>query len=131
MVSARFAPLPPTSLAPPSRSHTPTSLPPAPALLPRALIFGPRAFTPCPASRGTQVRLQGDFAKAPEKRFNYKHCFDALFRVRVLRAARSPPSCLTRSACFYFMFSVVMVIVALDVLRACSAPTRASDSRAV
>lgn len=27
------------------------------------------------------VRLQGDFAKAPEKRFNYKHCFDALFRV--------------------------------------------------
>jgi hypothetical protein len=28
-----------------------------------------------------QVRLQGDFAKPPEKRFNYKHCFDALFRV--------------------------------------------------
>jgi hypothetical protein len=28
------------------------------------------------------VRLQGDFAKAPEKRFNYKHCFDALYRVR-------------------------------------------------
>lgn len=28
------------------------------------------------------VRLQGDFAKPPEKRFNYKHCFDALFRVR-------------------------------------------------
>ncbi|KAI0300110.1 dicarboxylic acid transporter [Multifurca ochricompacta] len=27
------------------------------------------------------VRLQGDFAKAPEKRFNYKHCFDALFRM--------------------------------------------------
>lgn len=27
------------------------------------------------------VRLQGDFAKPPEKRFNYKHCFDALFRV--------------------------------------------------
>ncbi|KAH7907068.1 hypothetical protein BJ138DRAFT_1182675 [Hygrophoropsis aurantiaca] len=26
------------------------------------------------------VRLQGDFAKPPEKRFNYKHCFDALFR---------------------------------------------------
>ncbi|KAH9027279.1 dicarboxylic acid transporter [Lactarius hengduanensis] len=23
----------------------------------------------------------GDFAKAPEKRFNYKHCFDALFRM--------------------------------------------------
>jgi hypothetical protein len=29
----------------------------------------------------SQVRLQGDFAKPPEKRFNYKHCFDALFRV--------------------------------------------------
>ena len=29
------------------------------------------------------VRLQGDFAKPPEKRFNYKHCFDALFRVRL------------------------------------------------
>lgn len=28
------------------------------------------------------VRLQGDFAKPPEKRFNYKNCFDALFRVR-------------------------------------------------
>ncbi|KAG2034809.1 mitochondrial carrier domain-containing protein [Suillus americanus] len=27
------------------------------------------------------VRLQGDFAKPPEKRFNYKHCFDALFRM--------------------------------------------------
>lgn len=28
------------------------------------------------------VRLQGDFAKPPEQRFGYKHCFDALFRVR-------------------------------------------------
>ena len=28
------------------------------------------------------VRLQGDFAK-PEKRFNYKNCFDARFRVRL------------------------------------------------
>jgi len=27
------------------------------------------------------VRLQGDLAKPPEKRFNYKHCFDALFRM--------------------------------------------------
>ncbi|KAK0438781.1 mitochondrial carrier [Armillaria solidipes] len=27
------------------------------------------------------VRLQGDFAKPPEKRFNYKHCIDALFRM--------------------------------------------------
>lgn len=27
------------------------------------------------------VRLQGDFAKPPEQRFNYKHCFDALFRM--------------------------------------------------
>jgi hypothetical protein len=27
------------------------------------------------------VWLQGDFAKPPEKRFNYKNCFDALFRV--------------------------------------------------
>lgn len=32
----------------------------------------------------TQVRLQGDFAKPPEKRFNYKHCFDALFRVSLI-----------------------------------------------
>lgn len=27
------------------------------------------------------VRLQSDLAKPPEKRFNYKHCFDALFRM--------------------------------------------------
>jgi hypothetical protein len=28
------------------------------------------------------VRMQGDFAKPPEKRLNYKNCFDGLFRVR-------------------------------------------------
>lgn len=27
------------------------------------------------------VRLQGDFAKPPEKRLNYKHCIDGLFRM--------------------------------------------------
>lgn len=27
------------------------------------------------------VRMQGDMAKPPEKRLNYKHCFDALFRM--------------------------------------------------
>jgi len=27
------------------------------------------------------VRLQGDFAKPPEKRLNYKNCFDGLFRM--------------------------------------------------
>ncbi|KAJ7867778.1 mitochondrial carrier domain-containing protein, partial [Mycena leptocephala] len=27
------------------------------------------------------VWLQGDFAKPPEKQFNYKNCFDALFRM--------------------------------------------------
>ncbi|KAF8804904.1 mitochondrial carrier [Phlegmacium glaucopus] len=27
------------------------------------------------------VRLQGDFAKPPEKRFNYKNCIDALYRM--------------------------------------------------
>ncbi|KAJ7795630.1 mitochondrial carrier domain-containing protein, partial [Mycena leptocephala] len=27
------------------------------------------------------VRLQGDFAKPPEKQFTYKNCFDALFRM--------------------------------------------------
>ncbi|KAJ7922687.1 mitochondrial carrier domain-containing protein [Mycena leptocephala] len=27
------------------------------------------------------ARLQGDFAKPPEKRFNYKNCFDALFHM--------------------------------------------------
>jgi len=27
------------------------------------------------------VRMQGDFAKPPEKRLNYKHCFDGLFRM--------------------------------------------------
>ncbi|KIY47727.1 mitochondrial carrier [Fistulina hepatica ATCC 64428] len=27
------------------------------------------------------VRMQGDFAKPPEKRFNYKHCFDALYKM--------------------------------------------------
>jgi hypothetical protein len=28
-----------------------------------------------------QVRLQGDMAKPVDKRLNYKHCFDGLFRV--------------------------------------------------
>jgi dicarboxylate transporter 10 len=28
------------------------------------------------------VRMQGDFAKPPEKRLNYKHCFDGLYKVR-------------------------------------------------
>lgn len=28
------------------------------------------------------VRLQGDFAKPPEKRLNYKNCLDGLYRVR-------------------------------------------------
>jgi len=27
------------------------------------------------------VRMQGDYAKPPEKRLNYKHCFDGLFRM--------------------------------------------------
>ncbi|CAE6523588.1 unnamed protein product [Rhizoctonia solani] len=27
------------------------------------------------------VRMQGDFAKSPEKRLNYKHCFDGLFKM--------------------------------------------------
>ncbi|KAG8840968.1 Mitochondrial dicarboxylate transporter [Serendipita sp. 405] len=27
------------------------------------------------------VRMQGDFAKPPEKRLNYKHCFDGLFKM--------------------------------------------------
>ncbi|KAF8823620.1 hypothetical protein HHX47_DHR9000144 [Lentinula edodes] len=38
------------------------------------------------------VRLQGDFAKPPEKRFNYKHCFDALFRM----VKKEGPSSLAR-----------------------------------
>lgn len=37
------------------------------------------------------VRLQGDFAKPPEKRFNYKHSIDALYRVSTLVL----PSCAT------------------------------------
>jgi len=36
------------------------------------------------ASEIVMVRLQGDFAKPPEKRFNYKNCFDALYRVCLL-----------------------------------------------
>ncbi|KAJ6564496.1 hypothetical protein B0H19DRAFT_1285978 [Mycena capillaripes] len=36
------------------------------------------------------VRLEGELAKPPEKRFNYKNCFDELFRVRVLFCV-SPP----------------------------------------
>ena len=28
--------------------------------------------------------MQGDLGKPPEKRLNYKHCFDALFRVSAL-----------------------------------------------
>jgi len=27
------------------------------------------------------VRMQGDLAKPPEKRLNYKHCFDGLYKV--------------------------------------------------
>ena len=38
-------------------------------------------FCCCSYLEIVMVRLQGDFAKPPEKRFNYKHCFDALFRV--------------------------------------------------
>lgn len=30
------------------------------------------------------VRMQGDFAKPPEKRLNYKHCFDGLYRVSMV-----------------------------------------------
>ena len=33
---------------------------------------------------------QGDFAKPPEKRFNYKHCFDALFRVGFQQSGDAP-----------------------------------------
>jgi len=40
------------------------------------------------------VRMQGDFAKPPEKRFNYKHCFDALFRM----VREEGPSSLMRGA---------------------------------
>lgn len=43
------------------------------------------------ATEIVMVRLQGDFAKPPEKRFNYKHCFDALFRVRLLLPSLSSP----------------------------------------
>lgn len=28
------------------------------------------------------VRMQADLAKPPEKRLNYKHCFDGLYKVR-------------------------------------------------
>ncbi|KAB5588263.1 Mitochondrial dicarboxylate transporter [Ceratobasidium theobromae] len=38
------------------------------------------------------VRMQGDFAKPPEKRLNYKHCFDGLYKM--LRD--EGPSSLTR-----------------------------------
>ncbi|KAJ6564506.1 mitochondrial carrier domain-containing protein [Mycena capillaripes] len=41
------------------------------------------------------VRLQGDFAKPPEKRFNYKNCFDALFRM----VREEGPSSLARGIC--------------------------------
>lgn len=40
------------------------------------------------------VRMQGDFAKAPEARFGYKHCFDALFRM----VREEGPSSLMRGA---------------------------------
>lgn len=29
----------------------------------------------------TQVRMQGDYGKPADKRLNYRHCFDGLFRV--------------------------------------------------
>ena len=35
------------------------------------------------------VRMQGDYAKPPEKRLNYKNCFDGLFRVRLHTACHS------------------------------------------
>ena len=41
------------------------------------------------------VRMQGDFAKPPEKRLNYKNAIDGLFRVRRVppRSRPSPQSC--------------------------------------
>lgn len=30
------------------------------------------------------VRMQGDFAKPPEKRLNYKNCLDGLYRVGIM-----------------------------------------------
>ena len=48
-----------------------------PSLIARVIEF---KFT---VTEIVMVRLQGDFAKPFEKRFNYKNCFDALFRVRL------------------------------------------------
>ncbi len=41
------------------------------------------------------VRLQGDFAKPPEKRLNYKNCIDGLFRVRYRVVDVAYTECLT------------------------------------
>ncbi|KAJ7899914.1 mitochondrial carrier domain-containing protein [Mycena leptocephala] len=42
---------------------------------------GIAGFVGTPVVQIVMVRLQGDFAKPPEKWFNYKNCFDALFRM--------------------------------------------------
>lgn len=44
------------------------------------------------ARRARQVRLQGDLAKPPEQRLNYKHALDGLVRVRRCNSARMPRS---------------------------------------
>jgi hypothetical protein len=71
----------------------------------------------CTSSRflGTEivmVRLQGDFAKPPEKRFNYKHCFDALFRV-------SAPSLYQKGLSYLHMTSSVTCDRCLAMLIVC------------
>jgi len=40
------------------------------------------------------VRMQGDFAKPPEKRLNYKHCFDGLYKVTSHATVHSLAQCL-------------------------------------
>ena len=44
------------------------------------MVCFPWTFSASIDSRLVQVRLQGDMAKPVDKRLNYKHCFDGLFR---------------------------------------------------
>ncbi|KAH8104379.1 hypothetical protein DFH11DRAFT_1648135 [Phellopilus nigrolimitatus] len=46
---------------------------------------------------GNLVRLQGDFAKPPEKRLNYKNCSDGFYRM----VRDNGPSSLTRAPQIY------------------------------
>ncbi|KAG7441510.1 mitochondrial carrier [Guyanagaster necrorhizus] len=63
------------------------------------------------------MRLQGDFTKPPEKRFNYKNCIDALFRGKLLMVREEGVSALGREVGPNVFRSVLMNAIFKHVIR--------------